>query len=232
MCPVVMAYPSTSFIISGSLLYLFDTDLTLEQSFLLYHFLSKMHYEFQTLQPRCDLETQGDIDELISLKQMVRITLKSKIKGLLKYTLQHLYLNTNLTPLIESISRSLSLLNLVDRQLGYSMWYEAFDTAISTYFFYFVFVGRETFDQWDKSTLVEHPSLLEFSQEIERLSAFFGTFVKGKNFEKTELKTKIMIEYLKAADTQAAMGFLKSLITTGTLKSYQFLVDYHNLRKM
>lgn len=183
-----------------------------------------MHQEFQNLLSEYNLEVKGDIDELISLKQIVLITLKSKIKGLVKYRIQELYLKPDLLPLIEQISRSLSLLNLVDKTLGIQMWHEAFDTALSTYFFYFLFVFKDYFESWIWQSTKPHAKISQFELEVQRLTEFFGTFVKGYRFEQVALRSKMMVEYLRSDETQAAMGFLRSLISTGSVKSYQSLV--------
>ena len=176
------------------------------------------------MMPGHNLEEVGDIDELISLKQMVLITLKNKIKCLMKYSLQRLYLENDLLSLIEQTSKSLSLLNLVDRNLGIKIWYETFDSALSTYFFYFLFSNKDIFNRWSWTKSAEHPKIIQFQQEVDRLVAFFGTFVKGKYLEQVSLRYKMIIEYFKSSDTQAAIGYLRSLITTGSIKSYYSLV--------
>lgn len=194
-------------------------------------FLSKIHKEFQRLVPSHNLEVYGDIDELISLKQMVKMTLKSKIQGLVKYKLLHCYMKSDLMQLIENISRSLSLLNLVDKTLGIQIWYETFDSTLSTYFFYFLFINKESFNSWDWRNPVQHRKILQFQQEIERLTSFFENFVKGKHLEKVMLRSKMMVEYLRSTDTQAAMGFLRSLITTSSIKSNQSLKNAMQIKK-
>lgn len=149
--------------------------------------------------------------------------LKGKIQELLKYHFHPLYLQPTLEQLIENLSRQIALLNLLDSSLANQIWLEAFDTTVASYFFNFLVKNRELKDITKKYG--NDPSQADiFELELRRITVFFGHFVKGKQFDNILVKCKLMTEFFKSEDCHAAVGYLKSLVMTGCIKSNQVLV--------
>lgn len=70
----------------------------------------------------------------------------------MKYFLHEQYQKPDLMPLIRLVSDTLMLVNLVDYSISMRVWQEAFDTAVSTYFFYFVLINENTFEDKARSS--------------------------------------------------------------------------------
>lgn len=202
---------------------MFEVDVELNWCFLLFHFLSTLSREFKALLPSYELSQTGDFDELIALQNVVMISLKSKTQNLVKYDLQQLYMEPDLTPFLRELSESLALLKMVDKTLALDVWEQAFRTATACYIFYFVHTHKETFADIS-STKKGIELVATFERECERLAEYFKGFVRAKAGDTILVQGKLLGQYLKATDPEATVGFLKSLISSRVVKSRQLLV--------
>lgn len=193
--------------------------------FLLFHFVSTVTREIQALFTSLDLAQSGDFDEILSLRQVIFISLRSKTQALVKYHYQPLYLKGDLTELLENLSKSLVLLKVIDKALALDVWEQAFAAALNTYTFYFVLTYKESFEESSPSKYSSQKSLVDsYDKEVQRLAEFFGGFVRAKASESIVNQGRLFTNYLKALETDACVELIKALISSRTIKSNQLLV--------
>lgn len=214
--------------VTGSLRKLFVNDIELNWCFLLFHFLSVLRQEVQAMIPSCDMPQSGDFDELLALQQVVLISLRSKTQSLVKYDLQDDYTKDDLTSFLRNLADSLSLLRAVDRSLALDLWEQAFSSAMSCYIFNFVKTNAEAFEDSRPGGKTE-ALVQSLEREAERLGSFFTGFVRAKAADLILIRAKLLAQYLRATDVDAAIGFLKAMITSLCVKSGIMLVLYVHL---
>lgn len=207
------------------MIHILDSEQDLDSCFLLFHFLTVYAKEIKNLLSGADPEQSDDFDQLTALKKVVFISLRSKTQSLVKYEFQLLYLQPDLTPLLRHLSQSLSLLKIVDKSLSFEVWEQVFASTVSCYTFYYVLSNKDSFVGYSVNP-VSRTIVDTYERETTRLAEFFKGFVRTKAEESMLLQVKMLVQYFKTDDCEAAVGYLKSLISMRCIKSKQLLVIF------
>ena len=155
----------------------------------------------------------------------------SKITVFTRYILQPLYQRENLLELIEKLSDSLMLVNLVDAQLGQSVWNASYESATTTYFYYFVLNTKDNFEMYYSPDSGENSKLAVFIREVQRLEEFFLHFVSDKTQQRVASRINAVIAYLSSRDYSRGYQSIRDMIRLKAVRTQSFLVPWSNPSK-
>lgn len=136
---------------------IFRDKLTLDQCFLLYDFLNKLHAEFDDFIGDGLVYKSPEFKKFNSLLALTDITITDKCLQLARYELQKLYLLERLEPLIESLSSNLMLVNIVDKTLAMKVWGRIFEKVVVAYFVNFINANYLKYSEKDDPKTGENP---------------------------------------------------------------------------
>jgi len=191
---------------------------------LLHDFLNKL------LQHLCDLFGRPavlesiDFEELVSLRGVAVLNISNKIVVFTRQLLRPLYHRDSLLELIEKLSDSLMLVNLVDPQFGQSVWNACYDSTTTAYFFYFVLNTRDNFDMYFDAASSENSKLASFIREAQRLEEFFLRFVSDATQNRVAAKINAMIAFLASRDLSSGYQSVGGLVRLTAVRTQWFLV--------
>lgn len=215
---------NVSYMICESLVYLLESDVSLQMMFLVYDFFNQIIAGFESLVEDCKLADEQDFDDIISFKQTTLVAIYNKLNVFIKYSLSQFYQADDLTPLIKQLSDNLCLVNLVDADLTTHVWREASNKALFCYFFYFISIFGETFDKkFEKDG--SNPRLDIFKTEIDRLGSFFNAFVTEDFAALSKKKIEAMCEYLGSLNDEKCFPPLRDLVLLKVITTKNVLVS-------
>lgn len=205
-------------------MHILDHDISLEHSFLFYDFLNKIIAEVKIVMEEENSMDIPEFDEIVSLRQVVLINIYNQNLINVKYFFHESYQSDDLVDLINAISKTLFLVNLVDEGLGKRVWFDALENSLYSYFFYFVLIFEESYEKKYDKPDGTNDRLDIFKTESERLLNFFSHFVKTNEFERVSKRAELMIKYLGSRNEAGLKQIIVALIDARIVRSRHFLV--------